>query len=151
MEISDGRPYTFEMLLKVVKKRWLVAPLAALFLIFSGGAAVAPDCHIIATDVKKSPAAPINSHASHTHSHEQTVSLPSNLIEPLVSVGGVLNNEVCFIVGFIVLLLIRFARGAKVRISALSMKQQVIHIPRLIASDLGFLKVTHLKLGIIRI
>lgn len=139
------------MLLKLAKKRWLVAPLAALFLIFSAGAAVAPDCHVTVVNNGKAEQVSADTHSSHAHAHGPTIAPPSNLVAPLITIGGVLNNEVCFIIGFIVLLLLRFARGAKGRFSINAIAPQPGPLPRLISRDLSFLKITHLKLGIIRI
>jgi hypothetical protein len=151
MEIGYRHPYTFEMLLDATKKRWLVAPLAALFLVFSGGAAVAPDCHIAATDQTQVLSTATSSHSSHTHSHEPTASLPSQTLEPLLTLGGTLSNEMCFIVGFIVLLLLRFARGARSSFNQIRIARQLQLFSRLPISHLGYLKLTHLTLGIIRI
>ena len=153
MEIRYRHPYAFDMLLSAVKKRWLVAPLAALFLIFSGGAAVAPDCHIVATNQTQDQSVATSAHSSHshTHSHESAASLPSKALEPLLGLGGTLSNEVCFIVGFIVLLLLRFARGAKPSFDQNRIVRQLQLLPQLLTSHLGYSKLTHLTLGIIRI
>jgi hypothetical protein len=151
MEISYRHPYTFEMLLSAVKKRWLVAPLAALFLVFSGGAAVAPDCHIVATNQTQIQAAATGSHSSHSHSHEPTTAMPSQSLEPLLTLGGTLTNEMCFIVGFIVLLILRFARGARSGFNQIRMARQLLLLSPLSINHLGYLKLTHLTLGIIRI
>jgi len=141
------------MLLNAVKKRWLVAPLAALFLIFSGGAAVAPDCHIVATNQTQEQSIATSAHSSHSHahSHEPAASLPSKSLEPVLALGGSLSNEVCFIVGFIVLLLLRFARGARSNFNVIRIARRVQLLPQILTSHLGYLKLTHLTLGIIRI
>lgn len=141
------------MLLSAFKKRWLVAPLAALFLIFSGGAAVAPDCHIATTEKIENHSLAVNSHSSvsHTHSHGPATTLPSNLPEPVLALGGSLSNEVCFIVGFIVLLLLRFARGAKPDFTFIRMAQSLAVLPQLVTRRLNNLNLTHLQLGVIRI
>ena len=153
MEIRYRHPYTFEMLLSAVKKRWLVAPLAALFLIFSGGAAVAPDCHIVATNQTQdqSVATSAQSSHSHTHSHEPAASLPSNALDPLLTLSRTLSNEICFIVGFIVLLLLRFARGPRSNFNVIRIARPVQLLPQILTTHLGYLKLTHLTLGIIRI
>ena len=141
------------MLLNAVKKRWLVAPLAALFLIFSGGAAVAPDCHIVATNQTQEQSIATSAHSSHSHahSHELAASLPSKALEPFTALGGTLSNEMCFIVGFIVLLLLRFARGAKSDFTFMRLARRVHVLPRLITRNLNNLNLTHLQLGVIRI
>lgn len=151
VEIRYRHPYTFEMLLSAVKKRWLVAPLAALFLIFSGGAAVAPDCHIVATNQTKDKSIATSAHSSHAHSHEPAASLPSKSLEPLLALGGSLSNEVCFIAGFIVLLLLRFVRGARNSFNHVRIARQLQLFPQLLTSNLGYLNLTHLQLGVIRI
>lgn len=153
MEIPFRAPYTFEMLLRVFKKRGLVAPLAALFLIFSGGAAVAPDCHIAATNQSENQTLLIERHSSvaHTHSHEPSTAIPSKLQEPLLTLGGSLSNDMCFIVGFIVLLLLRFISGARSNRDSIRIAHRRIVQPRLITRKLTHLNLTHLQLGIIRI
>ena len=153
MEIRYRHPYTFEMLLSAVKKRWLVAPLAALFLIFSGGAAVAPDCHIVATNQTQDQSVATSTHSSHshTHSHQSAATLPSKELEPLLTLGGTLSNEMCFIVGFIVLLLLRFVRGARSSFNQIRIARHLQLLPQLLTGHLGYLKLTHLTLGIIRI
>lgn len=143
------------MLFDAVKKRWLVAPLAALFLIFSGGAAIAPECHILPADQAKSQASTASTHSSlphsHSHSHEPVSSSASTLLEPVISLGGVLSKEICAIVGFIVLLLLRFARSAKFCFSFTRLSRLFQSVPQLLARNLEHLKLTHIKLGIIRI
>ena len=153
MERRFRAPYTFEMLLRAVKKRWLVAPLAALFLIFNGGAAVAPDCHIVATNQNQDLSAATSSHSSHSHkhSHEPAASLPSQALDPLLTLGGSLSDEMCFIVGFIVLLLLRFARGARSSFNVIRIARRMQLLPQILTSHIGYLKLTHLTLGIIRI
>lgn len=153
MEIPRPAPYTFKMLLSAVKKRWLVAPLAALFLIFSGGAAVAPDCHIATSEKIENQSLVTYSHssASHTHSHGSATTLPSSLTEPLLALGGSISNEVCFIVGFIVLLLLRFARGAKPDFTFIRMARSLAVLPQLVTRRVNNLNLTHLQLGVIRI
>jgi hypothetical protein len=153
MERHHRHPYTFEMLLSAFKKRWLVAPLAALFLIFSGGAAVAPDCHIVATNQTQDQSVATSAHASHSHahSHESASTLPSKVLEPFTALGGTLSNEMCFIVGFIVLLLLRFARGAKPNFTFIRMARSLAVLPQLVTRRLNNLNLTHLQLGVIRI
>ncbi len=141
------------MLLKGMKAKWLTVPLAALFLFFSTGAAATPDCHIEQTVQPTSKSEVVYSHTGHMHSHSPqiTTSAALNSQEVLLSVGSILNNEICIVVGFIVLLLLRFARATR---SILTTKQ--FSLPRYLqpfalSRNLGYLNLTHLKLGIIRI
>jgi hypothetical protein len=153
MELQPLLLYPFEMLLKGMKRSWLVVPLAALILLFSAGAAIAPDCHL-----GPAPQAPTQSGALHTHSgvpHDHS-SQPERLLlsgplENSASVHGVLDEEMCFIVGFIVLLLLRFSRFLR---SVSNLKGTLVQRPvRTLFrfQNLGYLNLTHLKLGIIRI
>lgn len=153
MEIHWHAPYNFEMTLRVFTKRGLVAPLAALFLIFSGGAAVAPDCHVATTEQIKSQSLHTDTPTSvgHTHSHGPTTTMPSNLQVPLLTLGGGLSNDICFIVGFIVLLLLRFISGARSNLASFRFARRLNVQPRLITRKLANLNLTHLQLGIIRI
>jgi hypothetical protein len=153
MEIRQLPLYPFTMLLKGVMKRWLVMPFAAFILLFSAGAAVAPDCHVESTTPTPIQAAQIHSHSGvpHDHSAQSNRTLLSSALEKSASVGGGLNEEICFVVGFIVLLLLRFSRFFRSiftssRISWPTLVQQVF-----LSKNLGYLNLTHLKLGIIRI
>ena len=141
------------MSLKGMKTRWLALPLTALFLLFSTGAAAAPDCHVESTVQPTSKTEVVHSHTGHTHSHspQVTTSAASNSQEALLSVGSILNNEMCIVVGFIVLLLLRFSRATR---SMLTTKQ--FSLPRevqpfALSRNLGYLNLTHLKWGISRI
>jgi hypothetical protein len=136
-----------------MKAKWVTVPLAALFLLFSTGSAVAPDCHIESTVQPTAKSEADHSHTGHTHSHSPqiTTSAASYSQEALLSFGSFLNNEVCIVVGFIVLLLLRFSRATR---SMLTTKQ--FSLPRYlqpfaVSRNLGYLNLTHLKLGIIRI
>lgn len=141
------------MLFNAVKKRWLVAPLAALFLLFSGGAAIAPECHIVPVDTGMSQASTSSAHSSHSHSHSHgpVNTAASTFTEPILSLGGVLNKEICVIVGFIVLLLLRFARVAKSSFSLTRVSNLFRTAHRLLAQNLEHLQLSHLQLGVIRI
>lgn len=139
------------MLFNAVKKRWLVTPLAALFLLFSGGAAIAPECHIVPVDTGMSQASTSSAHSSHSHSHGPVNTAASTFTEPILSLGGVLNKEICVIVGFIVLLLLRFARVAKSSFSLTRVSNLFRSAHRLLAENLEHLQLSHLQLGVIRI
>lgn len=141
------------MLLKGMKRNWLVVPLAALILLFTAGAAIAPDCHL-----GSAPQTPTQSGALHTHSgvpHDHSSQpgrlLLSSPLEVSALAHGVLEEEMCFIVGFIVLLLLRFSRLLR-SVSNVKGNQW----PRLVTAffrfqNLSYLNLTHLQLGIIRI
>jgi hypothetical protein len=141
------------MSLNGMKARWLVVPLTSLFLLFSSSAAVAPDCHIETTVQTASKSAVVHDHSAHQHSHSTQIitSAVSNSQETLLSAGSILNNEICIVVGFIVLLLLRFSRPVR---SILTTKQFSLPrylLPLFISKNLSYLNLTHLKLGIIRI
>ena len=141
------------MSLKGIKAKWLAVPLAALFLLFSTGAAAAPDCHIESTVQPTSQSQVVHSHTGHPHSHSPqiTTSAASTSNETLLSVGSTLNNEICVVVGFIVLLLLRYSRATR---SMLTTKQFSIpryQLPLFRSKNLGHLNLNHLQLGIIRI
>jgi len=141
------------MSIKGLKARWLAVPLAALFLLFSTGAAAAPDCHVASTVQPTSQSEAVSSHAGHPHSHSPqiTTSAALNSQETLFSVGSTLNSEICVVVGFIVLLLLRFSRAIR---SMLTTKQFFLpryQLPLFLSKNLGYLNLNHLQLGIIRI
>ena len=136
-----------------MKARWLAVPLAALFLLFSTGAAAAPDCHIESTVQATSQSEVVHSHTGQPHSHSSqiTTSAASNSKETLLSVGSNLNNEICIVVGFIVLLLLRYSRAMR---SMLTIKQSSLpryQLPLFLSKNLSYLNLNHLQLGIIRI
>lgn len=141
------------MSLRVVKARWLVAPLTAFFLLFSGGAAAAPDCHIEAAAPVKNGSVVAHEHsaAPHSHSHQSASSVVSTAQELIVTAGSGLNNEMCVVVGFIVLLLLRFSRVANSIFTIQRIPQPRYLQPFSLSRNLGYLNLTHLKLGIIRI
>ena len=141
------------MLLKGMKARWLAVPLAALFLLFSTGAAAAPDCHVASTVQPTSQSEAVSSHAGHTHSHSPQIitSAVSNSQETLLSVGSTLSSEICVVVGFIVLLLLRFSRVTKLIFTTNQFSLSRYQIPLLLSRNPGHLNLTHLQLGIIRI
>jgi hypothetical protein len=153
MEIRQLPLYPFTMLLKAVMKRWLVLPFAAFILLFSAGAAVAPDCHIESTTQAPNQAAPMHSHSGtpHDHSAQSDRSLFSSSLEKSASVGGGLNKEICVVVGFIVLLLLRFSRIFRSIFKASRISWPTLVQPLSLSKNLGYLNLTHLKLGIIRI
>jgi len=141
------------MLFRAAVVGWLVVPLAAFFVLFSTGAAAAPDCRIESTSQMTNNSAVVHNHsaAPHSHSHQLTNSAALNIQETLFASGSLLNNEICFIVGFIVLLLLRYSHLTRsiftVRRSPRPRYLQHLSLPE----NLGFLQLTHLKLGIIRI
>jgi hypothetical protein len=141
------------MLLKGMKARWLAVPLAALFLLFSTGAAAAPDCHVASTVQPTSQSEAVSSHAGHSHSHSSqvTTSAVSNSQETLLSVGGSISSEVCVVVGFIVLLLLRFSRAIRSTLTAKRFSLPRYQLPLFLSKNLGYLNLNHLQLGIIRI
>jgi hypothetical protein len=153
MEIPLLPPYSFEMLLRAVKRRWLVLPFAAFILLFNAGAAVAPDCHVVSATQAQTQAAPIHSHSGvpHDHSAQSDRSSLSSSLEKSTSVGGGINEEICFVAGFIVLLLLRFSRFLRSIFTASRSSWPRLVQPLFITEHLGYLKLTHLKLGIIRI
>ena len=138
---------------KGLKARWLAVSLAALFLLFSTGAAAAPDCHVASTVQPTSQSEAVSSHAGHPHSHSPqiTTSAALNSQETLFSVGSTLNSEICVVVGFIVLLLLRLSRAIR---SMLTTKQFFLpryQLPLFLSKNLSYLNLNHLQLGIIRI
>ena len=141
------------MLNRCVNKRWLVVPLTAFLLISTGGAAVASDCHVESAAPTKSSSAPPHSHSSapHSHSHQPDSSAVSNTQVTLVASGSALNNEICFIVGFIVLLLLRYVHLPRsiFRVGRILWPRYLQ--PFILTKNLGYLNLTHLQLGIIRI
>jgi hypothetical protein len=141
------------MLLKGTKAQWIVAPLAALFLLFSTGAAAAPDCHVGSTVQPASKSEAVHNHAAHPHGDSTQISTSalSNPQEAILSAGGSLNNEMCVVVGFIVLLLLRFARVTKSILTSKKFSISRFQLPIFLPRNLGYLNLTHLKLGIIRI
>ena len=141
------------MLLKGKKTRWLALPLAALFLLFSTGAAAAPDCHIESTVQPSSQSEVVHSHSAHPHSHSPqiTTSAFSSSQETVLSVGNILNNEICIVIGFIVLLLLRFSRATRSIFTAMHVSLPRYQLPLFLSKNLGYLNLNHLQLGIIRI
>lgn len=141
------------MFIRVANVRWLVVPLAAFFLIFTGGAAFAPDCHIESTSqtTVNSVAAHNHSAGTHSHVHQSTSAVVSKAQKTLTASGGALNNEICFIVGFIVLLLLRYSHLKRSTLSVNRIPRPRYFQPFCLSKNLGYLNLTHLKLGIIRI
>lgn len=136
-----------------MKVRWLAVPLTALFLLFSSGAAAAPDCHVASTVQPTSQSEAVSSHAGHTHSHSPEIitSAVSNSQETLLSVGITLSSEICVVVGFIVLLLLRFSRAIRSTLTAKQFSLPRYQVPLFLSKNLGYLNLNHLQLGIIRI
>ena len=141
------------MFIRAVKVRWLAVPLTALFLLFSSGAAAAPDCHVASTVQPTSQSEAVSSHAGHTHSHSPEIitSAVSNSQETLLSVGITLSSEICVVVGFIVLLLLRFSRAIRSTLTAKQFSLPRYQVPLFLSKNLGYLNLNHLQLGIIRI
>jgi hypothetical protein len=141
------------MLLKGMKARWLAVPLAALFLLLSTGAAAAPDCHVASTVLPTSQAEAVSSHAGHLHSHSPqiTTSPAANSQETLFSLGSTLSSEICVVVGFIVLLLLRFSCAIRSTLTAKQFSLPRYQLPLFLSKNLGYLNLNHLQLGIIRI
>jgi hypothetical protein len=141
------------MFIRVVNVRWLVVPLTAFFLLFTGGVAVAPDCHIESAAPTKNSSAVAHNHsaAPHSHSHQSATSAVSNAQEALVASGKALNNEICFVIGLVVLLWLRYFHLKKSNSNVGRIPRprflQLISLPK----NLGHLNLTHLQLGIIRI
>ena len=116
------------MLLRLMKGRFVVLPLATFFLLFSGGAAVAPECHIEVT--------------SHTHAVSAT---------PHSHETQALDYEMCFAIGFVALLIFRFLRIKKSTPRPIRVSPLKLHLPRIRNMNLSFLNLTHLQMGIIRV
>lgn len=141
------------MLLRVLKARLVVLPLAVLLLLFSAGTAAAPDCHIESSIPITNQSAAPHSHAGIPHDHSQPVTsaVASGNQVLNVSTSNAINYEICFVVGFIVLLSFRFLRTKKSIFKVKQFLQPKLLMPRLLSKNLGYLNLTHLKLGIIRI
>ena len=141
------------MLLRGVKARLVILPFAVLFLLFSASPAAAPDCHIESMAQSSNISVIPNSHAAHTHDHSHQLVSPavSTSQDTVVSAGSGLNNEICFVVGFIVLLLLRFLRVKKPTFLAKQISQLKFLLPQLQSKNLSYLNLNHLQLGIIRI
>jgi hypothetical protein len=141
------------MLRKGLKAKWLAVPLAALFLLFSTGAAAAPECHVESATQSASKSEAGSSHAGHLHSHapQITTSAALDSQETILSGGSTLSSEICFVVGFIVLLLLRFSRAIRSTHTAKQFSLQRYQVPLFLSKNLGYLNLNHLQLGIIRI
>ena len=141
------------MLVKGMKAKWQAMPLAALFLLFSTGAAAAPDCHVASTVRTTSQSEAVSSHAGHSHSHSPqiTTSAVSNSPDTVLSVGGTLSSKICVVVGFIVLLLLRFSRVIRSTLKVKRFSLPRYQVPLFLSKHLGYLNLSHLQLGIIRI
>jgi hypothetical protein len=140
-------------MLRVVKARFIVLPLAVFFLLLSGGAAAAPDCHIESTTQTQSKSVGSHNHSASPHNHSHEVASVANLNSQatLLSEGGSLNNEMCVAIGFIVLLLFRFLRVTKSIFTVKQHSRPRYLLPQFLSKNLSYLNLTHLQLGIIRI
>ena len=141
------------MALKGSRAKWLAVPLAALFLLFSTGAAAAPECHVTSTVQSTGQSEQVHSHSGHphSHSHQTTTSVASNLPVMLLSLGSTLSSETCVVVGFIVLLLLRFSRPIRSTLTAKRFSLPRYQLPLFLSKNLSYLNLNHLQLGIIRI
>jgi hypothetical protein len=141
------------MLLGGVKARLAILPFAVLFLLFSASPAAAPDCHIESVAQSSNISVPPHSHAAQTHDHSHQLASPavSTSQEAIVLAGGGFNNEICFVVGFIVLLLLRFLRLKRPTFLVKQISQMRFLLPQLQSKNLSYLNLNHLQLGIIRI
>jgi hypothetical protein len=152
----ESRPlplYSFGVLIRAAKRRWLVAPLAALILLFSAGAAIAPECHIGITTQTPYESALIHTHSGVPHDHSPQLVRPttSNTAETNNSLGNTIEKEICFLVGFIVLMLIRFSHALRAALRIIKAQLPRLSQPLILRQNLSYLQLTHLKLGIIRI
>jgi hypothetical protein len=141
------------MFLRVVRARLIVLPLAVLFLVFSAGAAAAPDCHIEATPQTSNQSVPPHMHSGVPHDHlPQTPATSVSSSQVInISATNALNYELCFVVGFIVLLSIRFLRVKSSKLTPLQISQPIFNLPPLLTKNLGYLNLTHISLGVIRV
>ena len=141
------------MLLRGAKARLVILPFAVLFLLFSASPAAAPDCHV--ESLAQSPNISVlpHSHAAptHDHSHQLTSPTVSTSQEIIVSAGSGLNNEICFVVGFIVLLLLRFLHLKRPAFLVKQISRMRFLLPELQSKNFSYLNLNHLQLGIIRI
>ena len=141
------------MFLRVVRARLIVLPLAVLFLVFSAGAAAAPDCHIEATtQTNNQPAAPhVHAGVPHDHSPQAAATSASSSQAINISATNSLNYELCFVVGFIVLLSVRFLRVKSSKFTLQQISRPKFLLPPLLSKNLGHLNLTHITLGVIRV
>ena len=141
------------MLLRVLKVRLVVLPLAVLFLLFSAGVAAAPDCHIETAAQTNIQSAPPHIHSGPAHNHLHQAASTSVMGSQGInfSANTALDYEICFVVGFIVLLSFRFLRVKRSTFTLTQITRPIFLLPTLLSKNLGYLNLTHLKLGIIRI
>lgn len=141
------------MMARGSKARLIILPFAALFLLFSASPAAAPDCHIESMAQSPNTSVLPHSHAVQIHDHSHNLASTAVLTpqETIITAGSALNNEICFVVGFIVLLLIRFLRVKKPTFSVRQLSQLRFLLPQLLTKNLSYLNLNHLQLGIIRI
>jgi len=132
------------MKFRALSSRLVVMPIVALFLLLGGGATLAKTCHI---DL----AAAVQTHIHQTHDHPNHSNNVNYVAKNLDSKPQDLSFQVCFLIGFVALLIIRFFN---LRRNFLSFKfldfagYKVIYQRSQI---LSYLSPTHLKLNIIRI
>ena len=133
--------------------RWLVVPLAAFFLLFSGSIAVAPDCHIESAAPTKNSSTSDHNHSAvpHSHADQPTGSTVSSAQDALAASGSALNSEICFIIGIVVLLLLRYFHLTRPISSLERVLWPKFHRPFTSSKNPSYLNLTHLQLGIIRI
>jgi len=141
------------MLLRVVRARLIVLPLAVLFLVFSASSAASPDCHVGTTAQTNIQSAPPHMHSGVPHNHSpqaaSTAVSGSQAID--ISATNALNYELCFVVGFIVLLSIRFLRVKRPKFTLRQISRPRFLLPPLLLKNLSYLNLTHLTLGVIRV
>lgn len=135
------------------KLKWQAMALAALFLLFSTGAAAAPDCHVEMVSKLSDNSEVAHNQDTHSHSDSSAVTRSAFSIsqKTLISMGGTLSNEICVAVGFIVLLLLRFSLATRSTLSAKKFSPPRFQLPVFLAKNIGYLNLTHLKLEVIRI
>jgi hypothetical protein len=124
-----------------------------LFLVFSAGAATAPDCHIETTAQTNNPSVLPHMHSGISHDHSpQAAATPSSSSQTInISTTNALNYELCFVVGFVVLLSIRFLRVKRPKFTLQQISRPKFLLPSLLSKNLGYLNLTHITLGVIRV
>ncbi|MFM1758544.1 MAG: hypothetical protein RL193_1121 [Actinomycetota bacterium] len=130
--------------------------LAALFLVFSTGTAVAPECHLgslVPKSIQNEVVQSNSGHQGHSHSHSHLLnsSAALNSQAAFLLSDSVLNSEICVVVGFIVLLLLRFSFASKLNFKRKQYSLPRYQLPLILSKNLGYLNRTHLRLGVIRI
>lgn len=124
--------------MRALRSRFFVLSFAALLLLLGGGAVAVQSCHsetITHNHVE----------SSLTHSHD------ANLIGSLDSNKLGVNFEVCFAIGFLVFLILRFVRIGTTSSKLLDYEFPDIKQTFQIFYKPWFLNLTHLQLGVIRV